>query len=376
MDSGVTDLSIGKYYSCGIQNEQVKCWHYTEGYNLEKILPKTIKNIESGATNVSVREWQASEDRPNVCSIQRGALKCWGNNDHGQLGNGTKKESLIPQIVKGMESEVTAMNLGLFYATCAIQKRSLKCWGNNDHGQLGNGIKKESLIPQIVKGMESEVTAMSLGLFYACAIQRGALKCWGNNDHGQLGNGTKKESLIPQIVKGMESGVTYVSTKTNYSCAIQRGALKCWGNNDYGQLGNGTKKESLIPQTVKGMESGVTAVSLGSFNTCSIQKEGLKCWGDNTFGEIGIENKMTDKPESVKGMKSGVTAVGLGSSHHTCIIQRGALKCMGDNNPFKKLIYYGRKPHLIKSLTSGVTHVFLGNYYNCAIQNESLKCWI
>ena len=80
--------------------------------------------------------------------------------------------------------------------------------------------------------METGVTAISLARSYACAIQNEALKCWGNNKFGQLGNGTKKESLTPQIVKGMKSGVTAISLARNYAfyaCGIKKGAFEVLG---------------------------------------------------------------------------------------------------------------------------------------------------
>ena len=321
------------YNGCVIQQGSLICWK--NNYN------KIIKVLEANVTAISLSKW-------SVCAIQRGALKCWGNNFYGQLGNGTTKTSLIPQIVKGMGSGVTSVSLSRSYA-CAIQQGALKCWGNNFYGQLGNGTTKTSLIPQIAKGMESGVTAVSLmdteietkkqyKESYACAIQRGALKCWGNNNRGQLGNGTTKTSLIPQIAKGIESGVTAVSLERNYACAIQRGALKCWGNNNRGQLGNGTTKTSLIPQIAKGMESGVTAVSVSdrsifSSHTCAIQKRAVKCSGDNLYNQLGNKNFKDSYNvtfANVNNLESDVSILSS-ANRYNCAIQNEALKCWGNN---------------------------------------------
>ena len=113
----------------------------------------------------------------------------------------------------------------------SYKKGALKCWNNNK--------KNDGSIPQLVTGMKTDVTAVSIDYWFKCAIQKEALKCWGSNN------------VIPQIVKGMETGVTAISLARSYACAIQKEALKCWGNNKFGQLGNGTKKESLTPQIVK-----------------------------------------------------------------------------------------------------------------------------
>ena len=315
------------FHNCLIQKRGIiKCWSTLSPDHL----PKTIKGLEGNVTSLAFFPVYGLHYTKRYI-IQNGSLKYW-----------SVEEPEI-RIIKNLSSGVTDVK-SYYFRTCVIQRGALKCW-KDKHG-------KEP-IPLIVKGMEKNVTHISLGVTYYCAIQRGALKCWGNNDHGQLGNGTKNESLIPQTAKGMESGVTnikiidetlYVGAELlkhikTYACAIQRGALKCWGNNDHGQLGNGTKNESLIPQTAKGMESGVTTLSVSdrsvySSHTCAIQRGAVKCAGDNLHGQLGNE-KITKSYSSifapVTNLDSDVDFI-TSSNHYSCAIQRGALKCWGNNN--------------------------------------------
>ena len=125
----------------------------------------------------------------------------------------------------------------------------MKCWGENKKGQLGNGTKRTSLTPQIAKGMGSHVTAVSVSdSLYSnniCAIQRQAVKCAGDNLYNQLGNDRFRRkyyssNFIP--VKNLESNVESLISFNRYNCANQKGILKCWGNNENGQLGNGKKE--------------------------------------------------------------------------------------------------------------------------------------
>ena len=229
--------------------------------------PVTVIGMESNVTEFSLGKY-------NTCAIQKGALKCWGNNKYGQLGIGTKKNSSTPQIVKGLKSDVTAVSLESNYA-CAIQKGALKCWGNNKYGQLGIGTKKNSSTPQIVKGLKSDVTAVSLESNYACAIQKGALKCWGN--------------ILDTLTNKLKSinHVEFISIHKLNICISEKNILKCSGYNQYGQLGNGTKEPLLQFKNVKGIEKGKKKFEISDRHSCNLQQGVLKCWGDNKYGQLG-----------------------------------------------------------------------------------------
>ena len=162
------------------------------------------------------------------------------------------------------------MSLDFTY-TCAIQKEALSCWGKNKYGQLGIGTNKDSPTPQIVKSLNSGVTAVSLGFAYACAIQKGDLSCWG-----KVNNNLK-------TIKSIE----FLAIRNLNICISENSILKCLGFNGYGQLGNGTKEPLLQFQQVKGIEKGKTQFKMSDRHSCSLQKEALKCWGDNKYGQLG-----------------------------------------------------------------------------------------
>jgi alpha-tubulin suppressor-like RCC1 family protein len=260
LTSGVTAVSTGYRHTCAIQGGALTCWganNYGQlgnGETVQSNTPVPVTGLTSGVTAVSAGYM-------HTCAIQNGAVKCWGWNEDGQLGNGktvttgTTADSATPVPVTGLTSGVSAVSAGFFEAsggmhTCAIQSGALKCWGWNVYGQLGNGRPGDSYTPVAVIGLTSGVSAVSAASGHTCAIQNGALTCWGKNYYGQLGNGTTDNRSTPLAVTGLTSGVSAISATGKHTCAIQNGALKCWGLNDDGQLGNGKNTASATPVQV------------------------------------------------------------------------------------------------------------------------------
>jgi len=297
LSSGVIAISAGSGHTCALLSTGgVKCWGWNnwgqigddagdgKGELTNRISPVAVTSLSSGVTAISAGYY-------HTCALlSTGAAKCWGSNGSGQLGNGTKNTGVIPTNVSGLSSGVTAIEAG-FHFTCALLSTgAVKCWGTNRDGQLGDSTTTERLIPTGVSGLNSGVTAISPGGDYTCALlSTGGVKCWGFNFNGQLGDGTTNTSLTPVDVSGLSSGVTAISAGLGQTCALlSTGGVKCWGNGGNGQLGDGSGTRSLTPVDVSGLSSGVTAIEAGANHTCALLNTGtVKCWGYNAFGTLG-----------------------------------------------------------------------------------------
>ena len=269
----------------------------------------------------------------HTCALTAaGALKCWGRNHSGQLGNGLATNSAVPVDVLGLPSGVVAVSAGRDESTCAVTAAgAVKCWGRNLYGQLGNGDQLPRYQPSVVDvvGLSSGVVAVSAGEYHTCALTSGgAVKCWGANDSGQLGNGSTYKSKIPVDVVGLSSGIVAVSAGAYHTCALTSGgAVKCWGANHNGELGDGSATDSRRPVDVVSLSSGVVTISAGRGYTCARTAAGAaKCWGFNGDGRLG-DGSTTNSPTPVDvvGQSSGVAAISTGDSQivHHHFRQRG-----------------------------------------------------
>lgn len=405
--TGARAISSSVWHTCAIvTGGAVKCWGsngdgqlgnastpsgYENDYPKYRATPVSATGI-TGATSVS------AGGNATCVVVAQGAVRCWGANNAGQLGDGTGVGSKVPVSVSGITG-ATAVSVGYDHACALVQPGGVvRCWGGNGSGQLGDGTTIGTNAPSALP-VELAASSVSTGSLNSCAVTAtGSVSCWGSNRYGQLGVGTTDLDLHrPVTVPGL-SGVASVSVGGEHSCALLlAGTVKCWGHNNRGQLGVGTIVDSRTPVLVPGL-TGVVALASGVWHTCAVLGGGtMKCWGRNNYGQLGDGSLIDRKsPVAVSGL-TGATKIAAGFGHTCALVAGGAAKCWGYNGEgelgtgnvqhcytsspgMPPECYTGAKPNskvpaAVEGLT-GATQIASGDTHVCVVvAGGAVRCW-
>ncbi|HEX4924338.1 MAG TPA: hypothetical protein VFV50_09635 [Bdellovibrionales bacterium] len=318
----------------------------------------------------------------HACLLKDGALKCWGENDYGQLGAGHANNigddpgevssSLEPvDVGTGRTVKVAALSA---YSTCALLDNGhVKCWGANWFGNLGyedgadRGDEPGEMgdnLPYLNLGAGRKAKSLVAGASHFCAIlDNDKVKCWGNGSMGQLSDGQATQigdepnemgDLLPYVDLGTERTAKQISAGHNSACAVlDTDQVKCWGSKFISLLSSGTTNfrgdeagESGDDNPVIDFGTGRTVKSVAAFgmHACAIlDDDSMKCWGSDSFGVLGsglptippiyLGDELTELGDNlpVVNVGTGRTVKALaGSTANTCVIlDNDRLKCFG-----------------------------------------------
>ena len=191
----------------------------------------------------------------HTCGLDlQGAATCWGANAAGQLGLGTASDSVGSPTNVDTQLRFETISSGGSH-TCAVTGAGeIHCWGNNQVGQLGDGSREIRTLPVAVASTERFAT-ISAGLDHTCALtETGLAYCWGWNASGQLGDGSGDQSpkLVPTLV-AVVPALQSISAGAAHSCGLGvDGVAYCWGDNLGGRLGAEAGEPSWLPIRVAG----------------------------------------------------------------------------------------------------------------------------
>jgi alpha-tubulin suppressor-like RCC1 family protein len=318
----------------------------------------------------------------HACAIlEKGAVRCWGENSAGQLGYGDtnwrgnqpgEMGDSMPFVSLGAYRSAVQVATGDRFSCALLDNGKVKCWGDNTYGNLGIGSTTDwgdginemgDFLPSVNLGSGRTAKSISAGMSHVCAVlDNGSVKCWGAGWSGQLGTGATDNrgdasgemgDSLPAVPLGTGRTAKYVAAGFDHTCALlDNNTVKCWGDGSEGELGYGDgasrgdgpgEMGDALPVVNLGTGRTVKQLSAGWHGNCAVlDNDSVKCWGNNDSGESGL-GATGDRGNDPGEMGDNLLAVDLGpgltakqvsrTGGMACaILNNDYVKCWGDND--------------------------------------------
>lgn len=275
-----------------------------------------------------------------------GRAYAWGVNTYGSLGDGTTTNSSRAVQVHGdgdvgFLTDAAAISGSDNNVYVLLSNGTVKAWGLNEFGGLGNNSLRNSYTPVYVydltgTGRLYDITAIAAGNQFGVALSStGYVYTWGSNEFGALGDsltGTTTVNGVNVAAYSVQAGVrtiVNISAKSNHVLAVKSdGTVWGWGQNENYTLANGTDSQYNSPTQIP-LLSGVTKVSAGEKHSLALTSSGtVYAWGDNDYGQLGFTGADTARPTLVSGL-TGVTAIAAGRHSSYALTSDGTVWVWG-----------------------------------------------
>lgn len=281
-------------------------------------------------------------------------VRCWGRNKSGELGDGTDADQSRPTPVRGL-TDVAELALGANFSCARLTDKTVKCWGS---GRLLGDARMVDHVPPTPVPNVGDVMQLRAGGYVVCALRGGGeVTCWGSD---QPTTGAPRPSID-------------VSVAGAHACArTSDGAARCWGE---GIWGAPVGKESF---SNPGVARARLLATGDSFACVGVDEGKVQCWGRNDEGELGQQPDADDHPAaSVVPNVSGARQLVAAESHVCVITDAGAVLCWGANDEGelgRGTRTIGEQPGPVPNLSA--RSIALGADHGCAIDTDGhVVCW-
>jgi alpha-tubulin suppressor-like RCC1 family protein len=265
--SNAKAIAAGGSTTCALtMGGGVRCWGSNDGGELGD--GTQVNRASPPSTDVPIGEPVTAivTGREHVCALtSSGGVRCWGMNLYGALGNGQPPELRLSPNRIDVLTGVQALAAG-GYHTCALTKAgAVRCWGYNIYGQLGDGTTTDGHVPGPV--VLTGARAITAGDNFTCALMTtGIVRCWGADVSGQLGDRMLSvDQTLPTAGLLLGSMAISLVAGESHACAVTiDGTLHCWGADGFGQLGDtSTADARLDPVAVSSIGTVCPLMTVG-----------------------------------------------------------------------------------------------------------------
>ncbi len=290
-----TQITAGDEHHCALRaGGTVWCWG--DNSNLQQGVAGTANDQpvpQQIAGLTGMRAVSAGGD--HTCVLDSfGQIQCWGDGDNRQLGRSSTTDSETPiPVTLPAGRTATAVSAGGDHTCALLDDATVACWGDDDNGQLGDGSPgTDSETPTVAVGLTG-VVQLDTGFNNTCArTMAGEVYCWGDNLDGQIGDGTTTDRSTPTLVTLPATAVD-VSVGTDFVCALlSNDAIYCWGESTDYETGQASNLDQTTPQLVPGLTGrSFRDVEAGGRGACAVTTTNQRlCWGYGEEGQLGHQS--------------------------------------------------------------------------------------
>ncbi len=290
-----------------------------------------------GAKNECVVPVQLAAGDAHACALlSDGTVRCWGDNALGQLGNGSEAGATKPVHV-AVVAKATRIVSNTSTTCVTLEDRRALCWGKNSFGSIDAALGEAVKTPTDLGA--TDIKQISPGGSHICAVTEttSAVQCRGYNFYGQVGNGDSGiQSAGFETAIGIAGSPQQVAAGKLHTCATTSGGTAyCWGYGDRGVTGSATDETFHQAQLLQGVNDA-TEVYSGDHRACAALKNGaVVCWGSNDFGSLGrgptFTQTQSNVPSAVANL-SEVSKISMSNAPHLCALKNdGTVWCWGSN---------------------------------------------
>ena len=301
-------LSTGEFFACAVtQSQGVKCWGRNwfgdlgDGTTTDSATAVSVLGLAEPVTNISLGNYHAC-----VLTVN-GSVQCWGYGLYGNIGDGATLSRSLPTYVKRLGAKVLQLSSGDQHICVLLVGGAIKCWGNNANGQIGDNTTINRALPVPVLQLGGSAKHISAGYRSTCAVlTSGVLRCWGQNNQGQLGDNTTVDRWLP-ITSIMPS---FLAVASNCLCGSYSTGPSCalCPAGQYSSGGSGTSCSTCLAGSFSSEGScSCTPCNPGTFSSAASSSACTQCFA-GFFNDAQSATSCTGCPAGTFTNTTGSTA--------------------------------------------------------------------